>query len=601
MFRFIKIFRSRAFSLIAKLKIRSLPWTPGIVLLSAATIVLIFYFSSRIQKQYKQDIEKELQTILKTTQGALRLWQRDHQSDQEAISKNPRVVHVIQQAVNESGASLNNESLKQLEELFLPWLNIQGYRKFNVYIKDHENRIAPLIGNSPEHQELFSRTSELVKDAFNDNFKAGDPIIPSNASVILPHQKHQVLIQTLSPVKNNEGEIIAVISFISDAFDAFTSITQLGRIGETGETYLVSKTGKMITRSRFVEGTYEHSKVDVPGSPELNTLHALLSQSENLRGSVFDVEGYNDYRGVQVVGASLWDDQLRLGIVSEVDKSEAYLSYRLTRSLVWIIILIILIGMTIVMIFRETRSRNLSKIYTLERSAEVRKELLAIVSHDLKNPLSSLLMTNELLLKTLPADIEFSERRKKLLELSRNAAEQMRMLITDLLDSAKIEAGKLEIFPEDHSVTEIIENVLLVIEPIAKRKSISIMKQIESGLPHLWVDPHRTTQIFSNLLGNAIKFTEKGGVITVTARQTKKHIEFSISDTGAGISKDDLEHLFERYWQAQKTRSLGTGLGLSICKELITAHGGTIWAESEPGKGTTFHFSLPVMELNTSK
>jgi signal transduction histidine kinase len=254
------------------------------------------------------------------------------------------------------------------------------------------------------------------------------------------------------------------------------------------------------------------------------------------------------------------------------------------------------VGMSALLIFREARTRNLRKIDALELADQARKNLLSVVSHDLKNPLSSLLMTNEILLKTLPIDCDFTEKRKRLLLRSHHAAEKMRRLITDLLDSAKIEAGKLEIHPIRCVAKQILDQTLELFEPIAAEKSVQLVQLLPDELPALWADPERLSQIFSNIIGNAIKFSESGGQISIRAIGEGSEVRFSITDSGAGIPADELPHLFARYWQAKKTQSLGTGLGLTICKELVAAHGGRIWAESEIGKGTTIFFTLAVLE-----
>jgi signal transduction histidine kinase len=270
----------------------------------------------------------------------------------------------------------------------------------------------------------------------------------------------------------------------------------------------------------------------------------------------------------------------------------------MTQKLVWLIIIIVTSGMLILVVLREFRTRNLWKIESLKQLDESRKILLSSVSHDLKNPLSSLLMANELLLKTLPKDSENSERRRKLLVRSHIAAEQMRQLITDLLDSSSIEAGKLQINPITCSAEEIISHALEVLEPIATEKGIEVQVHFPKDLPPLFADPERAGQIFSNLIGNAIKFTPSLGKIFVTAKVTGSWVEFEVRDTGVGISAEDIPHLFERYWQAKKIKSIGTGLGLAICQELVKLHGGLISVESENGVGTAFRFTLPIKKDN---
>ncbi len=540
----------------------------AIPLTALLTIGLIFTITGRLQEQSQKDIKKELATVLATTRGALHLWRKDLQADLEAVSELPRIKEIVE--LETKIPTRNEESLKELERVLRPWIKAHSYLNFTMYIK-RNGIVEPLFRSANEEKTEFSNSLQTIEHAFKGSFRLDEPRVWSGPD-------ERVVMVAAVPIRSNSGRIVAVLAFSIDVFKTFTAITGLGRLGDSGETYAVNRYGKMVTSSRFnTEASKKNTKLRL----------------RNLR-SGFDLKGYKDYRGEMVVGAWLWDQHLNMGLITEIDKSEAFHSSELIQQLTWFIVAIIIIGMIVILLFRETRSRNMWKIETLQETNTARKELLAVVSHDLKNPLSSLLMTNELLLKTLPQDAEFSAKRRRLLERNHHAAEQMRRLITDLLDSAKIEAGKLEIHPIECSAEGILNQALEVLQPIAEEKSIVVKKDLAENLPLLKADPERILQVFSNLLGNAIKFTDMGGSITVTGRLEGKFIRFSVSDTGTGISEEDLPHLFERYWQAKKAKSFGTGLGLTICKELVTAHGGKIWAESELGRGTTFSFTLPV-------
>lgn len=136
--------------------------------------------------------------------------------------------------------------------------------------------------------------------------------------------------------------------------------------------------------------------------------------------------------------------------------------------------------------------------------------------------------------------------------------------------------------------------------PMAVEKSLLL--ELNSSEPSLdvSVDKERVLQVFSNLIGNAVKFTREGGRIAISAHAEADFVRFSVSDTGQGVSAEHLPHIFDRYWQAQKEGRMGIGLGLSIVKGIVDAHQGRIWAESQPGKGTTFHFTLPRVNAPTS-
>jgi signal transduction histidine kinase len=139
----------------------------------------------------------------------------------------------------------------------------------------------------------------------------------------------------------------------------------------------------------------------------------------------------------------------------------------------------------------------------------------------------------------------------------------------------------------------VIEDVCETLEPLASHQSLVLVCNTAAGLPPILVDGDRILQVFSNLVGNALKFTPAGGTITVQAEAADRAVRFSVADTGPGIPAEQIPRLWDRYWQASKTDHRGAGLGLAIAKGIVEAHGGQIWVESEVGRGTTFFFTVP--------
>jgi len=173
----------------------------------------------------------------------------------------------------------------------------------------------------------------------------------------------------------------------------------------------------------------------------------------------------------------------------------------------------------------------------------------------------------------------------------------MNRLIEDLLDTASIEAGKLSVDRRRLAVAPIALEILEAMQSLAASKSLELRSELPPDLPEVSADPSRLQQVFTNLLGNAIKFTPEGGTITVRAQQEGGDILCSVTDTGPGIPEDELPYLFDRFWQARRTARKGSGLGLSIVKGIVAAHGGRTWAESRVGAGSTFFFTLPAALL----
>lgn len=234
-----------------------------------------------------------------------------------------------------------------------------------------------------------------------------------------------------------------------------------------------------------------------------------------------------------------------------------------------------------------------ARLYKAANDAtRARDDLVAIVSHDLRNPVHTMNMAAAFLLETAPpVDRRVTSRRQ--LEVIQRAAHRANRLISDLLDVAKIQAGRLAVEPAPIDVPSVVQEAVDSATPLASAKQLRVERFIAPGFRQVNADRDRVLQVFGNLLGNAIKFTPSGGQITVTADADPTEARFSVCDTGPGIPPEHVPHVFDRYWQAKSTAKLGTGLGLSIAKGIVEAHSGRIWVESEPGKGASFKFTLP--------
>jgi len=226
-----------------------------------------------------------------------------------------------------------------------------------------------------------------------------------------------------------------------------------------------------------------------------------------------------------------------------------------------------------------------------EAASRMRQDLVAIVSHDLRNPLSAITSSVTLLERVLPADA--ATRAPKYVETIARSAERMGRLISDLLDVASIDAGRLSVDPATRDVATLLADAIEMLRPVAAGKSIRLDAEPLPQPLAVHADQERVLQVLSNLLGNAVKFTREGGAISVRAEPEDALVRVSVIDTGPGISAEQMPHLFDRYWQAKRDGRLGIGLGLSIAKGIVEAHGGRIWAESTLGKGAAFHFTLP--------
>lgn len=226
-----------------------------------------------------------------------------------------------------------------------------------------------------------------------------------------------------------------------------------------------------------------------------------------------------------------------------------------------------------------------------EQALRMRDEVLAVVSHDLRNPLSVIDMCSTSLADALPSD---DVRAHELLATITSSTAWMHRLIEDLLDVARLEGGRLELERQSHDLVRVISEATLLVEPLFGDKSIALREELPEFLPRVHVDARRIIQVLENLISNAVKHTASGGSIRVSARVDEREVCVEVADTGSGIAADDLPRLFDRYWQARDANRGGAGLGLAIAKGIVEAHGGRIRVQSRVGEGSTFSFSLPL-------
>lgn len=233
------------------------------------------------------------------------------------------------------------------------------------------------------------------------------------------------------------------------------------------------------------------------------------------------------------------------------------------------------------------------------RASRAREDVLGVVAHDLRNPLNNILMHARLLRGT-----EVEPERRAGMEHARaieRAAIHMDRLIQDLLEVTRIETGNLLVQQTQLCTQQTIMDCVEGQRPLATAAGLELSIELAGELPDVWADRDRVLQVFENLIGNALKFTRAGGLITIGAQAGKDEVLFWVRDTGEGIDREQLPHVFERFWQGQKTRRTGSGLGLSIVKGIVEAHGGRIWVDAAPGQGTTFFFTLPTCVVPTNE
>ncbi|MCQ4574234.1 MAG: sensor histidine kinase [Candidatus Brocadiales bacterium] len=416
-------------------------------------------------------------------------------------------------------------------------------------------------------------------------------------------------------------------------------------MGETGEVYLVNSDGLMITESRFIEDALFKQVVDT------EPVRRIAESGEEMTGV------YPDYRGVPIVGASMYLPEYGWTLLAEIDKAEAFAPLKRLGLIAMILGLVSAAAVIAIgIIFAVSASRpirrltdatrrfaggdlksrvkitrrdevgeladsfnvmargleeeitehkktedkltehamKLAKANTrLKELDQLKSMFIASMSHELRTPLNSIIGFTGVLLQGMVGEI--SEKQKDHLNRVNRSAKHLLGLINDIIDISRVEAGKVEVFIEEFTLDDVIKEAVESVQPQIKEKGLTLEVSIPPGVL-LKTDRKRLLQCILNYLSNAVKFTE-AGTVSIAAREIDGEVEISVSDTGIGISEQDQAKLFKPFVRLDshlRTRTLGTGLGLYLTQKLTTeVLGGTVAAQSQPGKGSTFTLRLP--------
>lgn len=240
--------------------------------------------------------------------------------------------------------------------------------------------------------------------------------------------------------------------------------------------------------------------------------------------------------------------------------------------------------------YEELEKKN-KRLHELD---QLKDNFISTVSHELRTPLAIIKQFSGILSDEIPGKL--TEEQKQYVEIIRTSTDRLVRLINDLLDIAKIESGAVVLKRTLVEMGRMAHNVIFALQPQADQKHIELRADFHEPLPSIYFDSEKIVQVLTNLIGNAIKFTPAHGRITVSITEKEKEVEFSVADTGPGISPEDMGKVFKRFQQFGRTAgsgAKGTGLGLAISKQLVEMHGGKIWVESKDGAGSRFIFTLP--------
>ncbi len=294
--------------------------------------------------------------------------------------------------------------------------------------------------------------------------------------------------------------------------------------------------------------------------------------------------------------------QITVSVLAVALVSVLLLSFFITRSITHPIALLVAKTREIAKGIFETKSRFPGPPEIMELTDSVnsmceqlraldnmKSEFFSTMSHELRTPLTAIKEGTNLMLDGVGGAI--TEKQKKLLDIILAESNRLIGLVNSCLDLSKMEAGKMAFSFAPADLMPLIRKAVAEIEPLAMAKKIRIQVEKPEPLPAVKMDRERILQALRNYLGNAVKFTLEGGEISVCARWEEGKVKVGVKDTGPGIPRESLGKIFEKFQQGPLKK--GTGLGLALVKHIITAHGGKVWAESEPGQGSSFYFVLP--------
>jgi signal transduction histidine kinase len=322
--------------------------------------------------------------------------------------------------------------------------------------------------------------------------------------------------------------------------------------------------------------------------------HDSVERSVDLQQLVFDA----NYYGV-IDAARRVDEEITAYQVRGREQVRVVARVQVWVSLALVLLTFIAAALFLWMVRRLRLSRRLlaeestARQSALERQQElvkIRDEILGIVSHDLRSPLTTIALSAQL----IPGDPP--DEQNKHVQTITAATRRMERLINDLLDVTRAEQGQLSIRRDAFDPGEVARDVVASHDPIAATKKIDFQPSIADDLPQICGDKNRLEQALTNLLGNAFKFTPVDGVVRLTAGQRDGTVYFEVVDSGPGIAPTDLPNLFDLFWQAKKTAHLGAGLGLKITRAIVEAHDGSIEVTNVAGGGACFRIELPSME-----
>ncbi|WP_437735238.1 sensor histidine kinase [Sorangium sp. So ce1335] len=600
---------------------------------------LVLLLSLReIQAVQRKNVAAAVQAVLSTTHRGLLTWARQTKTIVAFWASEPSLRRAVAAQIEQrrdDGALRDCPHLEALRRELNKIVQQNEYLGFDVIATDGTH-IASDRGDFVATRTLSSHDPDTIAAALRGAVIIGAPF--SMRSPVLDRDIPMLLVAAPVRALDEEGEILAALAFRIDPGKEFTETVQRGQVGVGGETYAFDRRGRVVTELRFSQSLHDNgllaagkrSTLNVelrdPGGDVSYGAQRPLSRSEQpltrmatsaIAGNAgVDVDGYRDYRGVEVVGAWLWDPELDLGLATEIDKDEAYVVFHATRRVILAACAVtLLVGVTMTVLLQrrakdvaagmvreqelrgelEDRVRCLERTETaLKEAVRIREEFLRFASHELRTPLTSLRLLYEHMVRSRSQPVMPTMGPNELgrfLKVSSRELARITQVINNMFVVASFSSGPPALNLERAELTALVRRTLRQMAEQIEADGCSLELRLDGPVFGYW-DQSRIEQVITNLLSNASRHGT-GQPITLSVSSHAGWAVVSVHDRGVGITPEQRERLFEPFrWKPDSHG--GLGVGLYVCRTIVLAHGGEILVDGGAGGGTTFLVRLPL-------